>query len=252
MFNYSSTFDQDIDKSFSFLTKRNEGFFKSEAQKNFLLKQANATLGNPSENAWVDMAKMRGIELKDNEIFIDVSGYVRWADYGTKSIRRCGWVYVLDEYGVVAKYKLGYAYDKGYSCVDPKKTQWVWSRSAVAVLPVFEKAVAEDVVTTHLGEVGEKIDVVGKITKIASYDKTPMGHWDSAVGYKAEIQVGTATLIYWGFPQIKVRNVPVRDAVEGLIVNVKATVKAHGEYKGKKQTTISRPKFSIVEEKEVA
>lgn len=247
MFNYDDSWNQEIDKSLGWLTRSNNGIFKSEAQKNYFHKQAKNAL-DPD----VALAKLRGITLLDGQTFIDVNAYVRWADYGSKSYRRVGWVYVLDDFGVVAKYKLKFEYKGNWSGIVPEKTEMIWFRPYGAVLPVWDTPVKEEVVTTHLGEVGDKIEVTGKVTRISEYSKVPMGHWDTSYGYKTEIQVGTATLIYWGRAMVKLPSGELKGAEEGITVKVKATVKALGEYKGKKQTTISRPKFSINEEEVVA
>mgnify|MGYP003377228585 CR=1 FL=1 len=243
MFKFSSDWDADVSKSLTYLINSNSGLFKSEAQKKFLMRTALNT-----EDSRMSVERHMGVPVEDGQSTLMVDGYTRWADYGSRSYRRSGWVYVVDQYGVVAKYKLKFIYGNGgrSSSVDPDGTECLFKRSpnVVLVKPVDPDAAVDP--SNHIGDIGDKVDLTGVVTKVHSFDKTPMGYWDSSVGHKTTIKVGDDILMYWGMAKVE-REDGEGYAKEGETVTFKATIKAHGEYKGQKQTTISRPKFKLVE-----
>lgn len=243
MFTFNSDWDADMSKSLSYLINSNSGLFKSEAQGKFLKRAALNT-----EDSRLSVTQYMGVPVDDGQCTLSVEGYTRWADYGSRSIRRSGWVYVLDQFGIVAKYKLKYIYGNGgrSSSVDPDGTECVFKRSpnVVLVKPVPADAVVDP--SKHVGDVGDKVEFTGTVVNVHTFDKTPMGYWDSATGHKTTIKVGDDIFMYWGMAKVE-RSDGEGYAQKGETVTFKATIKAHGEYKGQKQTTISRPKFKLVE-----
>lgn len=243
MFTFNSDWDADMSKSLSYLINSNSGLFKSEAQSRFILKQSVNT-----EDSQLSVSRFMGVPVEDGQRTILISAYTRWADYGTRSIRRCEWVYVLDEFGIVAKYKLKFIYGNGgrSSSVDPDGTECLFKRSPNLVL-VKPVPVDSDVdPSNHVGDVGDKVELTGTVVNVHTFDKRPLGYWDSSVGHKTEIKVGNDILMYWGMAKVE-RSDGEGYAQKGETVTFKATIKAHGEFKGQKQTTISRPKFKLVE-----
>ena len=101
MFAFNSDWDADMSKSLSYLINSNSGLFKSEAQGKFLKRAALNT-----EDSRLSVTQYMGVPVEDGQCTLSIDGYTRWADYGSRSIRRSGWVYVLDQFGIVAKYKL--------------------------------------------------------------------------------------------------------------------------------------------------
>src|SRR5574343_77356 len=92
----------------------NRGAWKSVKQRNFA-KTHCLTKADPCYPRNQENAKMYGVDLGENQSGLVIEGVVRWVDYGLKSFRRCAWFYVLDEVGVVAKYKLRFTYSDGGS-----------------------------------------------------------------------------------------------------------------------------------------
>ncbi len=246
MFSYVSTWDADMAKSLGFLVKSNQGMFKSEAQSRFILRQALNT-----EDAKATVAKFMGVPVEDGQSTILISASTRWANYGSRSIRRCEWVYVLDTFGVVAQYKLKFIYHNGgrSSSVDDTKTELVFRR-ADNFVPIpwshREDTKEKGSESKHIADVGDKVKLIGTVVNVHTFDKQRIAHWDSSYGFKTTIKVGDDIVLYWGMPNIQREN-GQSNVVTGDVLEFTATIKAHGEFKGQKQTTISRPKFKLME-----
>lgn len=133
-FNFSNENDAEIARNFGGLVKSNNGLFKSAKQAAFLKRKYGWDIAGPSDPKWGggfrdDVKKFFGIDLQPGQKAISADGYVRWADYGSKSVRPVTWYYVVDDLGVVAKYKLGYKGSmRGGTSPDPAKTKLEWKR----------------------------------------------------------------------------------------------------------------------------
>lgn len=157
-FEFSSIVDQDNFKTFSSMLKYNNGFWKSSKQRDFLSKRLQFW-GGTNETA-KEIYNINIDHAADQEI-VAVDAYIRWADYGRRSIRRCEWFFVLDEYGILAKYKLGFIYHGTSSSVDMKKTVLEWSRPVDIELPVFvtEPVSVPVSKSEFVGEVGKRVEL---------------------------------------------------------------------------------------------
>lgn len=237
MFNFSSDSDSNTYRSLNNLIKFNGGLFKSAAQGRFLTKYLEP-MTNTKENF--------GIPLEDNQKWCGVSAYTRWADYGSRSYRRVEWVFILDDFGIVAKYKLGFEYSDNASCVDPQKTVLEWVRPADTELKPFEVPNVE--VTNYYGSVGDKFTVEATVTNIREFRGASMAHWDSGYRVVTTLKSGDHVFTYFGSLLNKQTQEPYR---VGDVVTLAATVKGHSEFRGIKQTQISRPKATYKEVEEV-
>ena len=80
MFTISNKADEQTFISLRGLVKNN-GFFKSEAQRKFMLKSYG------KEQMDTKMLGYLGITLKESDVtYVTIDGYYQWADYGTRSI----------------------------------------------------------------------------------------------------------------------------------------------------------------------
>ncbi len=237
-FKFSSDSDSNFAKSFAYLIKNHDGFFKTK-------KQAT-TLFSLAEIRGQDEFKANfGIDLTDGQRIIFVSGSVRFADYGSKSERLITWVYVVDSVGIVAKHKCkrGYSSDGKQSWIIPEGTVCEWSRPETAVAPVFEEPVVPVEANGFIGAVGDKIATTATLVKISRYNKQRRFYGDSDVGYQATFKTEQGSVVYWGFPVDKESR---NDIEVGSVVKITATVKDHSTFRNVNQTVIARPKFSVI------
>ena len=80
MFTISNKADEQTFVSLRGLIKNN-GFFKSAAQRKFMLKSYG------KEQMDTKMLGYLGITLKESDVtYVTIDGYYQWADYGTRSI----------------------------------------------------------------------------------------------------------------------------------------------------------------------
>jgi len=120
-FTWHSENDGDLYGSFSGLIKNNQGIFKSAKQAKYFSRFE----GRTDTDA---LKKFFNVKLFPGERAIDVSGSAVWAR-GARGMRPVTWIFILDDLGVVRKYKLKYKGDmaKGTG-PDPKKTALEWQR----------------------------------------------------------------------------------------------------------------------------
>lgn len=238
-FKYCTEFDESTAKTMGGLVSKNNGFFKSINQSEFIAKRLRAMVT-------VEQAKTNfGIILTETQFIVEVNGMMRWADFGTKSQRMITTMFVCDSIGVVAKYKLhrNYSTCGRASVVDPSKTELLWIRPEDAVAPELVKIEKPVAVNEYIGEVGTKIEITGELMKVVTFERMKFGYYDSGVGYLAKIKTEQGIVVYWGFPvDCKTKD----DITEGSKIKVRGTVKSHEEQKGFKQTVIQRPKFELI------
>lgn len=235
MFEFSDGDDQTF-KTLQGLVKFNNGQFKSVKQAEFLTK----TLRRRRDGDTPEFVQSNfGLPMADGQYIVFVQATVRWVDYGSDSYRPVGWVFVMDAQGVVAQYKLAWqgTMRQGTS-VDPSKTKELWVRTEITTPLVFEKA-AETVQnqSQHIAQVGDRLELTGKVLSVTQFEKRKFHYYDSTVGNITRLDIGGNIVVYFGYL-----------AERGATVTVMATVKSHDEYQGRKQTVISRPKLLNVVE----
>lgn len=234
-FDFASQDEQTLFISLKGLCNKNEGFFKSLKQAQFLFRQYTECFNQNHTREQVNT--MWAVPVSDDQVTVEVTAITRWADYGNRSLVPVLFVFVLDKCGVVAQYKVGGSGNlrDGWA-PNASKTKLLWSRSETAVVP-FSFPSAEELAREKANE--------------------PVSQWIGTVGHKIEL---TATLIrerdlgYGRFGQMFIS--VFRDAA-GNIVNVwkkcglaigqtvemVGTVKDQNEYQGIKQTTLTRVKL---------
>jgi hypothetical protein len=229
MLNFSAGDDQTF-MSLKSLVNRNNGFFKSAKQAQFLFKSYSSACLQTSDQA----ITFYGIPLEKGQTLVSLTATTRWADYGTRSLVPVIYAFVLDKVGVVGHYKVngnGNLRD-GWS-PDPMKCKLVWSRPSDAVCPwTFEevKLPAAEVAKSNLwlGGVGEKIEVELKFIR------------GRDMGYS---QFGPMFLSVFEDNLGNVVNVWKDLSLEpNETIKVKGTIKSCDLYKERKQTTLIRVK----------
>lgn len=127
-FGWSSAADEDLARSFSSLIKYNDGFFKSQAQATFVVNPFKPQYHDRRKD-YENIKNFFGVDMEEGQVAILISGWMSWANYGTNGNRPVTWVYVLDNLGVVAKYKLKYqgTCRSGTGPV-PEETKKEWER----------------------------------------------------------------------------------------------------------------------------
>lgn len=235
-FQFKTQEDADKYSSLNRLIKFNNGFFKSAKQSKLFNERMT------TECSWFSNL---GIDIADKKI-IHVCAYVRWVDYGIKSFRDVDWIFLIDEFGIVSQYKIGFS----AGAPDPKKIQLLFSRDTSIPVPVFEEPQPQktaESISEWFGNVGDRVTFDVEVVSVKKFESsTTYSYYDSGVRYITTTKNGNDLVKYWGHINTKdYDTVNVGDKFK-----VKATIKSHDEYKGIKSTTISRPVFEKIKEEE--
>lgn len=229
MFEFSTAHDADNYRTLTGLVKANNGQFKTYKQAQFLTKTYRAARDFDT----VESVRANfGIEMSESQYIVMVSAHTRWVQYGSDSFRPVTWVFVMDEHGVVAQYKLSYVgtMRRGTS-PDPSKTKQLWVRVG-EVIPLEQPEAPVVVASEHIGQVGSRVAFEGVIKSVTTFFRRRVSYYDSGVGHLTRVSVDGNEVVYFG-----------QLGEKGATVKFVATVKEHGEYNGKKQTVVSRPKL---------
>lgn len=229
-FEFSSVFDGDMHKTLTSLVKYSNGQFKSVKQAQYLTKILKKH--REGFDAVDSVRRNFGIDITETQWIAMTEAYMRWTDYGSDSYRPISWVFVMDEHGVVAQYKLKYvgSMRQGTS-VDPTKTTQLWQRQG-EVVALEQPPAVEEKESQHVGSIGDRTVIKGIVKSVIEFERQRFHYYDSGVGVITRLDVDGSDIVYFGS----------LGADKGDVVEVKATVKQHGEYKGRKQTVIARPK----------
>lgn len=223
---------EDCFRTLSSMVKYNNGAWKSTKQRDYLtgkvLARVDFCFPRDNENA----ANHFNVIMEGDQQGLVLEGETRWADYGRKSYRRVGWFFVLDQVGVVAKYKLHYSYDDkhGSSGVNAERTECEWTRPANVTAPVEPEPEVKPE-TNWVGQIGQRYTAVLK--EVAMIDRG-FGTWGREVLTVWNDEAGN--IFYYNN---MVASVDTETAKEGIMVAF--TVKKHILTKrGDKATVISR------------
>ena len=209
------------DLSISFYRlKNNEGFFKSIKQRDFFKRYAIDT-------------NYKNFKVPDGCYTVVIGGTVRYADYGTRSVRRIEWIYVLDAFGIVSQYRIKFNYSSDGRYSEPSgEYEHIWERSKDAKLPKFEEPVIR--ISDYVGDIGKRLsfDCLVKRVSYLGYDSFNNPRYQTIL----ETAEGNV-LVYWNV--IKLKDVD-RELREGDRVKFSAGIKAFEQFKGVKQTFLTR------------
>ena len=224
---------QDMAKTVFSLVKYNNGFWKSYKQREFIKKQMGMYyyLHTDTES----MQKNFGIQLAEGQFGWCLEGSIRFADYGARSIRRVGYMFVCDDFGIVEQYKLHYSYSSNgrSSCVNASKTECVWIRDEDQEKPVFEAPQVAQSTSKFLGMVGDWLETEVTILSIRA-----VGIGAYGTTYQTRMQDANGNqILYWGI---------MRNSEENTKVLLRAKIKALNEYKGVNQTVVGYAKIKKV------
>lgn len=240
-FQFVSDLHADLYKSLTSAVKHNNGFFKSAKQAKFIdwnFAVCRWSFDNKRPLTLEECAQAKtffNVDVTPDQKLYSVDASVRWVDYGSRSYRRCGWMFVTDDFGVVRKYKLAFTYDDkhGSSGVNAAKTVLEFSRDESVAKPIFEAEAPkpEAPVSEFLGIEGQRMNFEAKVVKVINLGPSRFAYNQSS--YLTIMVDEKGNLIkYFNYL-----------ADEGETIKFKAGVKAHQVYEGKKSTLISRARM---------
>lgn len=88
--------------------------------------------------------------------------------------------------------------------------------------------------TEYFGEVGQRIEVQVKLVKVVSFESFKYSYYDSGISYLHTFKDADGHTFIWKTGSSSIE--------EGSTVTLKGTIKEHSEYKGVKQTVLTRCK----------
>ena len=233
-FDFASKDEGELFMSLKALVNRNNGFFKSLKQAQFLFQRYSKSF---NEFHTREQIKSHwSIEVAEDQITMSATAYTKWADYGTRSIVPVLYVFVLDKMGVVAHYKVGGSGNlrDGWGPV-ADKTKLLWSRDAAVAAPFAYPTEAEIVaakaaepVSQHVGTVGEKISRAMRLRRVSEISTM---YGDSARWEFADSEGNL--FVYFGLSKA-LNNVKAGDEV-----NLTVRVKKHDAWQGVNQTVVT-------------
>ena len=225
----------DLMRSFNGIVKSG-GCWKSVKQAKFLKKEYERISAHEvTVSCLVD-----DLVLQEGQIAMALTSVVRWADYGRRSVRSYGFLYVLDAYGVVKRFKLKYkCHDNGTQYPSSKDAVLDFERSEISksIIEDIEKSAEED--KRKIEEVGKKqhIGVVGdrmETQLTLKYISESYGNYGITTIYKF-VDADSNDIIWFSS-----RNIGLE---KDKTYNMAFSVKAHQEYKGAPSTIITRAKI---------
>lgn len=171
-FNYASEYDKENYMALKGLVKHNNGYFKWPSQA----KKFQQNYKNPAQ-----AKQYLGIDVPPGQRSFEVSASMSFGSGRGKGFRPLLYVFLLDDFGVTALYKVPHTYDetRGSHTPNPARTELVWQRTTDQSKEDALKKDADDRANAlqakiskakHMGHVGETIQVNGKIVFANDYD----------------------------------------------------------------------------------
>jgi hypothetical protein len=231
MFDFVTTDDQRTHATLGALVKNSNGQWKSWNQSQWYMRNAQ-TISDPT-----GFLATWGVDVEIGQRVVFTDAWIRWADYGHNSVRPIKWLWVLDEQGIVSQWKMAYegTMREGTS-INPQKTKNLWTRKEITnplVSPV--KVETEVSKSSHVGHVGRRLQLKGKVVMVKSFTRAKHHYYDSGVSYVTKIDSDGNSVVYFGEKAL---------GEEGDLVEVQATVKEHTvDPKWGLQTVINRPRI---------
>lgn len=231
-FSFSSASDQETFMSLKGLSNKNNGFFKTVKQAQFLYKQYSVNNIHTPDEA----KRYFGVPLDDGQICVTVTAHTQWADYGARSIVPVIFAFIIDKFGVAAQYKVrGNGNLREGWAPNPDKTQLTWTRPSDAVCPwsfpteqeVAAQKAAEPI-SNWLGYAGDKVEATVTLVRARAIGYSRFGEMFLSV---LRDELGNIVNVW--------KDLGLKD---GETVKIKGTIKSTDLYKEIKQTTLIRVK----------
>ena len=219
-------FNNEVDKEF-FLSmgslKKNNGYFKSAKQRDYFKRQG------------LFEVFYKNFSLAPGQFVICVSGHVRFADYGIKSVRRVEWLFVCDDLGIVKQLKIRFEYSADGRYSSPSGVyDDVWKRDTSITAPVFE--VVEQKPKHFVGDIGQRLTLEGTVKVSRKIGETAFGPRFQTI---IETDDG-GVLVYWNLVNCKTVEGNTAYAEQGDRVRFSAGIKAFEMFRDVPQTHLSR------------
>jgi hypothetical protein len=247
-FKWMTDYDQEMFRSLKGLVN-NGGFFKSSGQAAFFEKRVRTDSHHVGPcTAWdnsVDVAEGQYAIICEGLVG---SGEVNYVDNWGSRARRKAWIFVIDEVGVVKMFIGRCKHYSDGSAPNGEKTVREFVRTDEGRAHDLAKSFADEraakakaigdkrAASTHVGEVGERIEVEGFARLITSFDN----EYGTSYMYMIEDADGNAYKFIGTSIHTSEQSADRRIAFK---IKAKFTVKSHDEYNGQKQTVVNRPKI---------
>ena len=235
--NFSET--PDAVRSALSLVKHNGGLFKSAKQGEFLRKLFKRDF-NDFQPTYAG--------ITEEGDFFSWTGYVTWSEYGGRSNKQYGWVFKYDEFGIVKQWKLKWKMESyidqagnsrfGGSYIDSKGSKLVFERSAdvdtselAAQYEAASVPAADEPTSEYVGNVGDKIEADLKVT----HTFVTNSYYGSSLLIGMQDDEGNKFVWF---------STAMPEVHKGDKVHIKGRIKNHGEFRGSKQTTLTRCKIT--------
>lgn len=242
--------EQDQYISLQGLVNKNNGLFKSTKQRNFILNRwAGEVLDGPEADL---RFKNFGTPVQAGNRTVQPGGLYVWANYGSRSLIPFIYVFELDDYGVVRKWKVGFKGNLRIGAApDPKKAKLEFERpegldtSHLEVVKSDAEKKQEFIkglggsVGKYIGEEGTRHDF-GPVTLKKSVDLgvRHFGRITTAQTWMNIYNDADGNIIY----HTTASEPPMK---EGETMNMVARIKKHMVNKRQEKVTIvNRPKFT--------
>jgi len=237
---------EDLMKTVANLTKNNNGVFKSFAQANFL----QSALAHDAYSSFEPKHANIEIDPEDGTKTACLSKVLQFADYGNRSIRFHTILVEYDRTGIIRVYRIRHKHssDGRSSCINPSRTEIEWERYGNGDIEHLVVQAREDAdrryaeaqaaaASTYVGEVKGKVSLQGTVefTKVVGHGGY---HYNPPLMIVINCDGNRVVWFASSYP----------DVSKGNKVNIRGTVKEHSEFRGQKQTVLTRCKLEVLTE----
>lgn len=235
--NFEWRFDSGENNKSALAVIKNDGKFKSLRHKKYFDSISNI---RTKEN----LKECFGIDIEENEAkIVEVEAWIRWADYGTRSVIPYTVFYILDDVGIKASYRIRYRGNlRDGTGPDTKRTEIKWQRDS-------------SIKSNSIVEEETKIDALKKLKE--EEEKKNLEYVDGKVKDRVTLKVDSSriiaeyasdfgTVFVYKFTSGNKVLIWKTGRIHELdnIKSITGTIKAFAEYKGTKQTVLTRCKLS--------
>lgn len=210
------------------MIKRTNGQWRSVKQANYLSKAWRSNT-RTNENITEHFLDKGCALLEDGQYIIEVEGFVQYSSYGGRGNVPIEYWYLMDDYGIVKRYRLRFGRDGGFNWVKKVEVDWERDNSALTFVPQAPEPKAPEAISHHVGTVGKRQEFTVTIKRIVECE-TAFGMNDLYIMVDAD-----GNVLKWFTSAYSPMEV-------GKTYTIKATVKEHSEYNGKAETMVNRVK----------